>query len=197
MKFCVSRSSQNSSRTSAESSGVMPRRSASSSVIRCTSCSGSARRISLARSSPTATSRIAALRTPDRFRRQVMPRCSAVVSLLGQGRIPFLRSARFIPARTLIGVNPALQQPRALRRLALQMRCHLLKDLLGPQPLGIDLRRRGRAQRALYRDAGCGRQFPAAPSRSHVPPAQFRRGESPAARRTPPPPANPKAGQRT
>ena len=40
---------------------------ASSSVSRCTSASGRARSISLASSSPTATSRIAALRTPLRL----------------------------------------------------------------------------------------------------------------------------------
>jgi hypothetical protein len=59
---------QNSSMNLREvTSGVTPRRSASSSVSRCTSASGRARRISLASSSPTATSRTAALRTPDIF----------------------------------------------------------------------------------------------------------------------------------
>ena len=62
-------------------------------------------------------------------------------------RVPFLRS-RFhslsLPPSDLVGVNPALQQPRALRRLALQMRRHLLEDLLRPQPLRIDFGRRRR-----------------------------------------------------
>ena len=152
MKFCVSSSSQNSSRISAESSGVMPRRSASSSVSRCTSASGSARRISLASSSPTATSRTAALRTPERLRRAALP--------------PSLhRSSSFALSATfdasfltilLVGVNPALQQARTLRRLALQVRGHLFKDLLRAHAFGIELGGSGGNGSALQPSAPAG-----------------------------------------
>ena len=42
-----------------------------------------------------------------------------------------------LAVEALVGVNPALQQSRALRRLPLQMTCHLLEDLLRPGALRI------------------------------------------------------------
>ena len=187
----MSRSSQNSSRTSAESSGEMPRRSASSSVSRCTSASGSARNTSLASCSPTATSRIAALRTPERFaawrrrsprRSRFSPPCSATAS-----------SSLF----PLLGVNPALQQPRALRRFALEVRCYLLEDLLVRSRSGSTTAGSGGLNSlgaaALLRPApGCLLWRFLSPS-----PARSRRGGWRAARQRPLPQTGPAATRRT
>ena len=110
MKFCVSSSSQNSSSTSAESSGVIPRRSASSSVSRCTSASGKARRISLASSSPMATSRTAALRTPSSC--AVLRFCAAPYDvLLCHRRLLFLVPASFWVSARCSTDNNILRAP--------------------------------------------------------------------------------------
>ena len=71
----------------------------------------------------------------------------------------------------LLGMNPALQQPRTLRRFALQVRAHLLEDLLRPLPLRISSacwraqssRRRLRGS-SLAPGASFGRQASAAPA---------------------------------
>ena len=133
MKFCVSSRPQNSSSTSAESSGVMPRRSASSSVICWTSSSGrraeppwpAPRPRQPAGSPPCARRRGSPLRGAAllRSRFPAPPRPVPFPdSFRGFGHD---RSGR----RPLLRVNPALQQARALRRFALDVPRHLLVDL--------------------------------------------------------------------
>ena len=116
MKFCVSSSSQNSSSTSAESSGVTPRRSASSSVSRCTSCFRQ-------RAQNLLGQFLAHRHQQDRglaHARQLAPTCAAAllrfVRLLRQGRFSFvLLLARFaapFPRR----LAPTGALPAACRR---------------------------------------------------------------------------------
>ena len=91
-------------------------------------------------SSPTATSRTAALRTPDRFAvwrfpaRYRFPAAQSIAWVLFPA-LPFLSGA--CQSSALFGVNPALQQARALRRLPLQVPRHLLEDLLCPYPFRV------------------------------------------------------------
>ncbi len=157
---------------------MIPRRSASSSVSRCTSASGRARRISLASSSPTATSSIAALRTPlidDACRCRVSSisvsnsakicsfqfRCPIVLCSFNPRHafsVLLVRSWYVLNSEECpsIGMNPALQQPRTLRRLTFQVTANLFEDLLRSGAF------RGRAGglRRIERGSGClGCQF--------------------------------------
>ena len=141
--------------------GVMPRRSASSSVRRCTSASGNARRISSRQLLAHRHQQNGGLARATQLRRSALSRFPALYFLLchdpSSSAFSSLVVRLFLPAvagsplPASIGMNPALQQTRTLRRFAFQMAGDLFQDLLRPGALRIDRRRFGRIQRRFLR----------------------------------------------